>query len=110
MTSHSASLGSLLAADHASIRLVAGAVPTRRNAAARRGVAKTRVRPEPKCVIDRSRACGACVAPGPSQCPYAHLLDATELSAIANAAMGYRPSDPPAQITTYRFEPATSVL
>ncbi|MFI6467968.1 hypothetical protein [Streptomyces sp. NPDC050538] len=32
------------------------------------------MRPTPKCVIDRSRPCNACIAPDPSSCPYPYLL------------------------------------
>ncbi|WP_262063320.1 hypothetical protein [Streptomyces sp. STR69] len=32
------------------------------------------MRPAPKCVIDRSRPCNACIAPDPSSCPYPYLL------------------------------------
>ncbi|GHB80083.1 hypothetical protein GCM10010306_087760 [Streptomyces umbrinus] len=32
------------------------------------------MRPTPKCVLDRSRPCNACIAPGPSSCPYPYLL------------------------------------
>ena len=30
--------------------------------------------PQPRCLIDRSRPCGGCVAPSPAECPYAYLL------------------------------------
>lgn len=32
------------------------------------------MRPAPKCVLDRSRPCNACIAPDPSSCPYPYLL------------------------------------
>jgi hypothetical protein len=32
------------------------------------------VKPSPKCVIDRSRPCNACIAPDPRSCPYPYLL------------------------------------
>ena len=32
------------------------------------------MRPTPKCVLDRSRPCNACIAPDPSSCPYPYLL------------------------------------
>lgn len=41
------------------------------------------MRPPPKCIIDRSRPCGACIAPSPQECPYAFLLEPEELAAIA---------------------------
>jgi hypothetical protein len=31
-------------------------------------------RPDPRCVIDRSRPCNACVAANPQECPYPFLL------------------------------------
>lgn len=34
------------------------------------------MRPTPKCVVDRSRPCNACIAPDPSSCPYPYLLAA----------------------------------
>jgi hypothetical protein len=30
--------------------------------------------PQPRCLIDRSRPCGGCVASGPADCPYGYLL------------------------------------
>jgi hypothetical protein len=42
--------------------------------------------PEPLCVIDRTRACGACIAPSPRECPYAYLLDAEERAEVVRAA------------------------
>jgi len=30
--------------------------------------------PTPRCLLDRSRPCGGCVAVGPHECPYAYLL------------------------------------
>jgi hypothetical protein len=30
--------------------------------------------PTPKCIIDRSRPCGGCVADSPATCPYVYLL------------------------------------
>ncbi len=48
------------------------------------------MRPEPKCVIDRSRPCGSCVAVGPEECPYAYLLDPEELSTVVEAGKRYR--------------------
>jgi AhpD family alkylhydroperoxidase len=50
------------------------------------------MRPAPKCVIDRSRPCGACIAPGPQQCPYAYLLDPAELAAVASAGTNRHPA------------------
>lgn len=38
-----------------------------------------------KCIIDRSRPCGACVAPSPQECPYLYLLDPDELAAVVAA-------------------------
>jgi hypothetical protein len=35
-----------------------------------------------RCVVDPTRPCGACSAPGPGQCPYRYLLDAGELAEI----------------------------
>ncbi|MCX5051591.1 MULTISPECIES: hypothetical protein [unclassified Streptomyces] len=32
------------------------------------------MRPTPKCVVDRSRPCNACIAPDLSSCPYPYLL------------------------------------
>lgn len=32
------------------------------------------MRPVPKCVLDRSRPCNACIAPDPRHCPYPYLL------------------------------------
>jgi hypothetical protein len=32
------------------------------------------MRPTPKCVLDRSRPCTACIAPNPQSCPYPYLL------------------------------------
>ncbi|NBM17288.1 hypothetical protein [Streptomyces sp. GC420] len=32
------------------------------------------MKPAPKCVIDRSRPCNACIAPDPRSCPYPFLL------------------------------------
>ena len=32
------------------------------------------VTPTPKCIIDRSRPCGGCVADSPAVCPYVYLL------------------------------------
>lgn len=32
------------------------------------------MKPTPKCVLDRSRPCNACIAPDPSSCPYPYLL------------------------------------
>ena len=32
------------------------------------------MKPSPKCVIDRSRSCNACIAPDPRSCPYPYLL------------------------------------
>ncbi len=49
------------------------------------------MRPEPRCVIDRSRPCGGCIAAGPQECPYAYLLDADELASIARAGARQRP-------------------
>lgn len=43
------------------------------------------MRPEPKCVIDRTRLCGACVAPSPRDCPYVYLLDPEELASVVAA-------------------------
>jgi hypothetical protein len=43
------------------------------------------MRADPKCVIDRSRACGACIAPSPRECPYAYLLDPDELASVVEA-------------------------
>lgn len=51
------------------------------------------MRPAPKCVIDRSRACGGCIAPSPQECPYAFLLDAEELSGVVAAAPRRRAGD-----------------
>jgi len=36
------------------------------------------VKPSPKCVIDRSRPCNACIAPDPRSCPYPYLLAGDE--------------------------------
>ncbi|GAA3339048.1 hypothetical protein GCM10020358_21390 [Amorphoplanes nipponensis] len=44
------------------------------------------MRPELKCVVDPSRPCGACLAPGPRQCPYPYLLDPDEFAALVAAA------------------------
>lgn len=44
------------------------------------------MRPDARCVIDRSRPCGACIAPNPRECPYAYLLDADERAAVVRAA------------------------
>jgi hypothetical protein len=30
--------------------------------------------PQPRCLIDPSRPCGACIASSPAECPYAYLL------------------------------------
>ena len=30
--------------------------------------------PTPRCLIDPTRPCGACIAPSPAECPYAYLL------------------------------------
>jgi hypothetical protein len=49
------------------------------------------VRAEPRCVIDRSRACGGCIAPNPRECPYAYLLDPAELAAVVAAGARARP-------------------
>jgi hypothetical protein len=48
------------------------------------------MRPDPKCVIDRSRPCGSCIAASPRECPYAYLLDAAELAAVASVGAGTR--------------------
>lgn len=32
------------------------------------------MRPTPRCVLDRSRPCNACIAPDPRHCPYPYLL------------------------------------
>jgi hypothetical protein len=32
------------------------------------------VPPTPRCLIDPTRPCGACIAPSPAECPYAYLL------------------------------------
>ena len=32
------------------------------------------MKPTPKCILDRSRPCNACIAPDPSSCPYPYLL------------------------------------
>ena len=50
-----------------------------------RGTEVARMRPEPRCVIDRSRPCGGCVAPSPRECPYAYLLDPDEMSEVVRA-------------------------
>ena len=39
-----------------------------------------------RCVVDPTRPCGACSAPGPGQCPYRYLLDADELAEILERA------------------------
>jgi hypothetical protein len=39
------------------------------------------VRPTPKCVLDRSRPCNACIAPDPSSCPYPYLLAGDDIMA-----------------------------
>jgi predicted Fe-S protein YdhL (DUF1289 family) len=41
--------------------------------------------PTPRCVIDRSRPCGGCLASGPDECPYAYLVadERAELLAAA---------------------------
>lgn len=55
------------------------------------------MRPAPKCVIDRSRACGGCLAPSPQECPYAFLLDPEELAGVVAAnARSRREDSPPA--------------
>lgn len=41
--------------------------------------------PTPRCVIDRSRPCGGCLAPGPDECPYAYLV-ADERAELLDAA------------------------
>jgi hypothetical protein len=43
------------------------------------------MRLESTCVVDPSRPCGGCSAPGPRQCPYLFLLDPEELAALAAA-------------------------
>lgn len=35
----------------------------------------------PKCLIDRARPCGGCVADSPATCPYAYLLADDAVSA-----------------------------
>ncbi|MCH0560450.1 hypothetical protein [Streptomyces sp. MUM 16J] len=32
------------------------------------------MKPTPKCVLDRSRPCNACIAPDSRSCPYPYLL------------------------------------
>jgi hypothetical protein len=49
------------------------------------------MRADPKCVIDRSRVCGACIAPSPRECPYAYLLDSDELASVVEANRHARP-------------------
>jgi hypothetical protein len=39
------------------------------------------MRPTPKCVLDRSRPCNACIAPDPSGCPYPYLLAGDDTAA-----------------------------
>jgi hypothetical protein len=39
-------------------------------------------RPEWNCVLDWSKSCRACSAPGPHQCPYGYLLDPEELAEV----------------------------
>lgn len=36
---------------------------------------RKRTKPDARCVIDRSRGCGQCIAPSPAECPYTYLLD-----------------------------------
>lgn len=43
------------------------------------------MRPTPKCVLDRSRPCTACIAPDPRSCPYPYLL-AEDSEALDEAA------------------------
>ncbi len=33
-----------------------------------------RMRPTPRCILDRSRPCNSCVADNPTECPYPFLL------------------------------------
>lgn len=40
------------------------------------------MRPEWNCVVDWTRPCRGCSAPGPHQCPYAYLLDPEELAEV----------------------------
>lgn len=47
--------------------------------------------PPAKCVVDWTRPCGACVAPGPQECPYAYLLDPDELATVVTAGLAHRP-------------------
>jgi hypothetical protein len=60
------------------------------------------MRPAPKCLIDRTRPCGACIAPSPQECPYAYLLDPDELAAVAAAGPAGADQPPTAS------EPTTS--
>lgn len=34
--------------------------------------------PTPRCLLDRERPCGGCVASSPADCPYTFLLQDTE--------------------------------
>ena len=36
--------------------------------------------PIPRCVLDRSRPCNACVADSPATCPYPYLMQESEAS------------------------------
>lgn len=36
---------------------------------------RRRTKPDARCVIDRTRGCGQCIAPSPAECPYVYLLD-----------------------------------
>jgi hypothetical protein len=36
--------------------------------------------PIPRCVLDRSRPCNACVADSPVNCPYPYLMQQSEAS------------------------------
>jgi hypothetical protein len=57
------------------------------------------MRAEPRCVIDRSRSCGSCIAASPRLCPYAYLLDADELARVVDAARAARFRDTTAKST-----------
>lgn len=45
-------------------------------------------RPAPRCLLDRSRPCGGCVAASPAECPYGYLL-ADDATLERRAAAGH---------------------
>jgi hypothetical protein len=49
--------------------------------------------PTPKCVLDRSRPCTACIAPEPRSCPYPYLLAEQPTAAEPDQSAGPAAAD-----------------